>query len=137
MAIKQTLNSRISYRIKRSAIPVFVPDDFKDLSDDDQIGRVLRTMTRSGVLIKLGQGVYTRPKISKLTGKLTLEKSLRDLAILALIKLKVEVVPTKFEQDYIGGQSTQIPTGRVIGIKGRVKRKISYNGKSIQYEQVS
>jgi hypothetical protein len=104
-------------RIKRSAVAAFVPADFKDLSDSDQIGRVLRKMVKNSFLIKIGQGVYARSKISTLTGKPTLEKPITELAKEALVKLGLKLAPTKFEQDYTEGKTTQVPTGRVIGIK--------------------
>lgn len=118
-------------------MPVFVPADFKDLSGSDQIGRVFRTMVKSGFLIKIGQGVYARSKVSKLTGKPTLEKPIQELAKDALTKLGVKVTSSSYEKAYNEGQTTQVPTGRVIGIKGRVSRKIGYNGRYVNYEQVS
>jgi len=42
----------------------------------------------------------------------------------ALKKLKIEVVSSSLYQAYNQGQTTQVPTGRVIGVKGRVARKI-------------
>jgi len=136
VAIKQTLARKVAYRIKRSVIPVFVPHDFADLAEYDQVGRILRRFVKEGLLIKLGQGIYTRSKISKFTGKSTLEKPLRDLAIDALTKLGIEVVSTSFEKAYNQGKTTQVPTGRVIGVKKRVSRKISYQGKSIIFDKV-
>jgi len=35
---------------------------------------------------------------------------------------------------YNEGRTTQVPTGRVVGVKGRVKRKIGYAGKYITFE---
>ena len=137
MPVKKTLEGRMAYRIKRSAVPVFVPGDFKDLSDSDQIGRVLRRMTKSGLLIKIGQGVYARSKVSKLTGTQTLEKPVQDLAREALTKLGVKVKESSFEKAYNKGLSTQVPTGRVIGVKGRVSRKIGYNGRYVSYERIA
>jgi len=137
MPVKQTLEGRMTYRIKRSAVPVFVPGDFKDLSDSDQIGRVLRRMTKSDFLIKIGQGVYARNKISTLTGKPTLEQPIQELAKAALAKRGVEVVPSSYERAYNAGETTQVPTGRVIGVKGRVSLKIGYDGNFVTYEQFS
>lgn len=137
MPVKQKLENRMMYRIKRSAVPVFVPNDFKDLSDSDQIGRGFRSLIKSGLLIKIGQGIYSRCKISQFSGKPIPEKPIRDLAIYALTKLGVEVVPSSYEKAYNEGRSTQVPTGLVIGIKGRVSRKIGYNGRYVTYEQSS
>ena len=137
MAVKQALKNRMTYRIKRSTKGVFIPADFKDLSDSDQIGRVFRTMIKSGLLIRIGQGVYARSKVSKLSGKPTLEKPIQELAKDALIKRGVKIATSRYEKAYNEGKTTQVPTGRVIGIKGRVSRKIGYNGRHVTYEKVS
>lgn len=137
MPVKGTLEAKMVYRIKRGAVPVFVPSDFKDLSGNDQVGRILRRMTTSGLLIKIGQGVYARSKRSKLTGKPTLEKPIQELARDALKKLGVQTTESSFEKAYNRGETTQVPTGRVIGVKGRVSRKIGYNGRYVSYERVA
>jgi len=59
------------------------------------------------------------------------------LAKEALKRLGVEVNPTKAELDYRAGRTTQIPTGRLIGVKNRISRKIGYKGASIYYEHAS
>lgn len=137
MAFK-TLKSKVRYRINRSKANVFTPRDFFDLSERDQVGRVLRQLMAEGVLIKFGQGLYARAKRSSLTGKLIPEKPLPELAREALIdKLKVQVVEAGDFERYNSGMTTQIPTGRVIAVKGRVSRKMSFDGKSIKYQYVS
>jgi hypothetical protein len=50
--------------------------------------------------------------------------------------LKVSTFPSSFEQDYNKQQTTQVPTGRVIGVKGRITRKIGYDGKYVTFERV-
>lgn len=52
-------------------------------------------------------------------------------------KLGVEVVLSQEQTSYNSGQSTQVPTGRLIAVRGRVSRKMSYDGKSIKYQYVS
>ena len=89
------------------------------------------------MLIKIGQGVYARSKTSRLTGKVTLERPIQELAKMALSKLKVKVAPSSYDKAYNEGKTTQVPTGRVIGVKGRVSRKIGYNGKYISYERAA
>jgi len=137
MPIKQTLEGKILYRIRRSKKCAFLPPDFFDLSDRDQVGRVLRNLTRKGILLKVGQGIYARSKRSRLTNNFILEKDLRSVALDALEKLKIKVVPTRYENAYNSGQTTQVPTGLVIGVKSRISRMIGYNGKNIKYEYYS
>jgi len=44
---------------------------------------------------------------------------------------------SKLEKDYAVGATTQVPTGRKIAIKGRIRRKIGYNGAYVSYERAS
>ena len=60
-----------------------------------------------------------------------------ELAKELLRKLGVQVVPSSAERDYNSGKSTQVPTGRVIGVKGRVVRRIGYNGRYVSFEKVA
>ncbi|MDN5214693.1 DUF6088 family protein [Fulvivirgaceae bacterium BMA12] len=137
MPIKQTLEGKMRYRIKRGRDSVYIPSDFFDLSDRDQVGRVLRQFIKKGMLIKLGQGIYARAKLSSLTGKPVPEKDLRSLALEALKKLGIKTAPSSQEQAYNRGQSTQVPTGRVIGVRDRISRTIGYNGRFIKYERIT
>ena len=47
MPLKNTLESRISYRIKRSKSRVFLRKDFSDIGGYDQVGRILRILQES------------------------------------------------------------------------------------------
>ena len=135
MAIKNTLEGKITYRVKRSAASVFIRQDFADISGYDQVGRILRLLVQKGLLIKIGYGVYARTKLSILSGEIIPEKSLPELARGVLKKLGIKIMPTEYQRLYMNGISTQVPTGRVIGVQGRISRKIGYNGKYVSYEQ--
>ena len=50
-------------------------------------------------------------------------------------KLNIKAFPSKYDRMYNERRSTQVPTGRVIAIKGRVSRKIGFNGNYIKYEK--
>lgn len=133
-----SLRSKVKYRISRNPGVVFVPADFSDLSDRDQVGRALRELVREEVLIKFGRGLYAKAKRSSLSNKLVPVKPLPDLAREALTqKLGVEVVSSREQASYNSGKSTQVPTGRLIAVRGRVSRKMAYDGKSIKYQYVS
>ncbi|MGS2724133.1 DUF6088 family protein [Porticoccus sp. GXU_MW_L64] len=133
----KTLESKIRYRVSRRKESVFTPKDFLDLSDRDQVGRVLRKLVAEESLIKLGYGLYARTRKSSVSGKTIPEKGLPDLAREALIKLGVTLKQSSGEREYNSGNTTQVPTGRVIGVKGRISRKIGYNGKYITLEHVT
>jgi len=85
--------------------------------------------------MKIGQGLYARARRSPLDGKLRPEKGLDTLKE-ALRRLGVEIVPTRAERAYNSGRSEQVPTGRVVGIRGkRIRRKIGYDGMFLGFER--
>lgn len=133
----KSLIQKILERITSTKEATFVIADFTDLSDRDQILRALRGLIKEEQIIRVGYGVYVRARRSRFSGKLLPETDLRSIAITALRKNGVRVLPTKYEQAYNSGQSTQVPTGIVIGVDRRVNRKISFNGRMIKYELVS
>lgn len=132
----KTLDSKIKYRIARSKDNVFIPEDFSDLSGRDQVGRVLRQLVNEGELVKIGYGLYAKSVYSEFSNRFVPARPLPWLAKEALEKLGVETAPTMYERMYNEGISTQVPTGRVIGVKDRVSRKISFGDSDITYEYV-
>jgi hypothetical protein len=137
MKNNKTIEDRILSRISRMKSSVVLREDFIDFGGYDQVGRVLRQLALKGKIIKIGYGLYAKTKVSSLTGEVLPVQALPTLAKEALKRLGVEVNPTKAELDYQSGRSTQIPTGRLIGVKKRISRKISYKGASINYERAS
>ncbi len=136
MAIKNTLEGKMTYRIKRSADAVFLRRDFKDLGGYDQVGRVLRQLVQKELLINIGYGLYARIHQSPFTGEMLPDKPLPELGREALKKLGFKVVQTTAERLYNERKSTQVPTGRKIGIQGqkRISRRIGYDGKRVYFE---
>jgi Family of unknown function (DUF6088) len=130
-----TLEDRLAKRIARKRGDVFLRADFDDLGGYDQVGRALGGLVRKGKLMRVGYGMYTRARPSSLDGQPTPTKGLRELAAEALGRIGVETAPTRMEAAYNAGKTTQVPTGRVIGVRGRVRRKISYNGFPLSYER--
>jgi Family of unknown function (DUF6088) len=131
----ESVKDRLEKRIARKRGDVFLRADFGDMGGYDQVGRALRELVREGQLMKVGYGMYARTRPSLLDGKPTPTKGIRELAAEALGRLGIETVPTRMEQAYNSRQTTQVPTGRVIGVRGRVRRQISYNGIPLSYER--
>jgi len=133
----ETLSYKISGRIVRKKDIVFLREDFADLGGYDQVGRILTNLVRAGKIIKIGYGLYAKAKKSSITGEVIPVAPLPTLARAALEHLGVEVAPSALERDYNAGKTTQVPTGRMIAIKGRVNRKIGYGGAYVSYEQAA
>ena len=80
---------------------------------------------------------YTHLDVYKRQGEIVPTATLPNLGKEALSRLKVKIELTKAELAYREWRSTQVPTGRMIAVKGRVSRKIGYKGAYIAYERVS
>ncbi|GAB1718451.1 MAG: hypothetical protein NTAFB09_01820 [Nitrosospira sp.] len=131
------LSYKVSARIARKNSAVFVRSDFEDLGGYDQIGRILRHLAATGKLVRIGYGLYAKAKRSSLTDDVVPVLPLPTLAKEALKRLGVEIGTSQLEKNYNAGITTQVPTGRKIAIKGRVRRKIGYNGAYVSYERVA
>jgi hypothetical protein len=129
------LETRLLKRISRKRGDVFLRADFSDLGGYDQVGRALRLLVGKGKLLKIGQGLYARAAASPFDGTPAPVKGLRALAAEALGRLGVESSPTRFEQAYNSGQTTQVPAGRVVAVRKRVRRKIGFNGTFVSFER--
>lgn len=129
------LERRIAERIARKKGNVFVRRDFQDLGGYDQVGRALRRLTSQGRLVRIGYGLYSRTVRSRLSGKRVPAQPLPSLAHEALARLNVETRPSRFAEASSTGRTTQVPTGRLIAVKGRIARKIGYNRKYVSFER--
>lgn len=132
---KKTLRQRIETRISRKKGDVFLREDFDDLGGYDQVGRELRALCTSGVLYRIGYGLYARAYMSKFS-----DRPLPQMGLLTLYeaieRLGVKILPTRAQVDYNEFRSTQVPTGRVVGIDRRLRRKIGYGSVILKYERV-
>ena len=134
----RTLEERIALRIQRQkARNVFVRSDFRDLGGYDQVGRGLKRLADGDRLVRIGYGLYARSATAPISRATVPQQPLPMLAAEALDRLKVKTAPSTFDRAYNEGTSTQVPTGRVIAVKGRFSRKIRYGGQNIVFERSS
>ena len=111
--------------------------DFRDLGGYDQVGRGLKRLADGDRLVRIGYGLYARSATAPISRATVPQQPLPMLAAEALDRLKVKTAPSTFDRAYNEGTSTQVPTGRVIGVKGRFSRKIRYGGQNIVFERWS
>jgi hypothetical protein len=132
--LPDSLQDRLEKRIARKRGDVFLRTDFDDLGGYDQVGRALRQLVEKGRLMKIGQGLYARAEKSPFSDKPVPPKGLGTLRE-ALRRLGVEPLPTRLEQANRAGLTTQVPTGRVVAVRGRVRRQIGYDGVYLKFER--
>lgn len=137
MRRQKTLREKVEARIENKQEDVFLPREFSDLSDEDQVLRVLRTLVREGRLVKLGYGVYGRAIQSRLTGEAILysQNGFSGAVRQALTKLGVDWEPTEAEIAYNEGRSTQVPVNPVLRVKGRFSRQLHYGNTELILER--
>jgi hypothetical protein len=130
-----SISEQIERRIARSKRNVFLRGDFGDFGSYDAVGRALRHMTNSGRLIQIGYGLYAKAEVSPFSGKSAPLVGIKRLAAEALGRLGKAVEPSSFERSYNAGRSTQVPTGRTLAVKDRVRRRIGYDGNYVVLER--
>lgn len=131
-----TLSQKIGSRIDRKKGDVFLRADFSDLAGYDQVGVVLSQFVQAGKLLRIGQGVYARAETSTINGEPVPIKNIREIVSEALNRLGVKTGPTKLDRAQSEGRTTQVPSGRMIGVNRRVRRKLGYGGATVTFERV-
>ena len=132
--IIQPLKTRLLKRIARKRGDVFLRADFDNLGGYDQVGRVLRQLVRQGALMKIGFGLYARAVQTPFSDAPVPPQGLMTLAE-ALKRLNIKIAPSRLEQDYNACRTRQVPTGRVVAVARRVRRKLGYNGIYLSFER--
>jgi hypothetical protein len=138
MRRQKTLRERIEARIaRRRGEDVFLPREFADLGGEDQVLRVLRSLTREKRLVRLGYGVYGRAIVSRLSGEPILysPNGFAGAARQALNKLGVKWEPTEAERAYNEGRSTQVPVNPAVRVRGRFSRQLRYQNTELVLER--
>ena len=107
----------------------------KHLGSYDAIGRALRQLISAGQLIQIGYGLYAKAEISPFNSKPAPLVGIKRLATEALERLGKAVEASSAERSYNEERSTQVPTGRLLAAKGRISRRIGYDGNYVVFER--
>lgn len=134
----KTLTERIKDKIERSGDAVFMRSDFKRLGGYEQVGRALKALIDAKFLVRTGYGVLARTTISVLSGKLIPRLTPMGIACVVLRKLGIEPQPSRAARAYSEYRTTSIPVREKINVgKSRIRRKIGFNGRFVEYERGS
>ncbi len=133
---KMTIQERIERSIQRSTTTVFIRADFDKFGGYDQVGRVLREIVKSGILVKVGYGVYVKARKSVVTGNFVPVIPLLEVGLQALARLGVKADLGAAAQEYMQGNTTQMPMATVVNVgKSRISRQLGFGSKMIRYEK--
>ncbi len=130
-----SLKTEMVGRVKRKKCNVFLRKDFRDLGSYDQVGRALKKLVEEGQLVSIGYGLYARATKSPSSKKTIPVKDLPALANEAVERLGAKPELSQFVRAYNEAKTTQVPTGRVIAVNGRISRRIGFDGKYVSFER--
>jgi hypothetical protein len=86
-------------------------------------------------LLQIGYGLYAKAGLSPFNGKPVPLVGIKRLATEALERLGKSIAASSAEQAYNSGRSTQVPTGRTLVVKHRVRRRIGYDGNYVVFQR--
>ena len=73
---------------------IFFPDDFVGMGTSDTIRQTLQRLTKSGVIIRVAQGIYCYPKIEEKLGLGVIYPSYDQIAEALASRDHARIVPT-------------------------------------------
>lgn len=123
LSVELEIERTLSRGLKRN---VFIRKDFIGLGNYNQIGKALINLTRKAKLIRIGHGLYAKARINRITGSpmLAAEGGFDQVAKEALTRLGIKWQPSRAEQNYNAGLSTQVPVNTHVIIKSKFKPSI-------------
>jgi predicted transcriptional regulator of viral defense system len=129
------LEERILRSVKQRRGNIVLRSDFADMGSSTRITEVLRSLQQRGILIRVGTGVYSKTRVSTVTGRRIAAGSLETLASEILDKFGIKVEPSRAAKAYNAGLTTQIPGSLVVNTGDkRISRKIFVGGRNLKYE---
>jgi len=135
----RTIKERVLLRTKLSKKEVFMRADFDSISGYDQVGRALKQLVRSGLMVKIGQGLYTKARPSVVTGEPTIavRGGFKRAVQIALQRLNVKYAMGSAVKDYNSGKTTQIPANLTLQIARGFTRKMEFKKLKVNFMAVA
>lgn len=131
---KNSLEFKILERLNRMRSNVILRRDFDEIGSHSQVTRVFKKLVTHKRLVKIGFGIYAKAHITKYSDVPLVKGGIDSAFTGALKKLGVIFEPGSAEQAYAAGQTTQIPARKIIKLKSRCRRKISYGKARLIFE---
>lgn len=130
------IQSQIERRLRRLRRgQVLIPKDFLDVGSRDGVDQALSRLTRAGVLIRVGRGIYQLPKVNQKLG-IAVPPATDDIAEALARQTGSRIVPSGATAANQMGLSTQVPARPVYLTDGR-SRKAKVGNFTIVLKHVS
>lgn len=131
----KSIEKQIERSIKSKPMGSLVlPDDYLSFGSSDAIRKALDRLQDKNVLIRAAQGIYVRPKISKLIGPLV--PSAEEVADAIAKRDRIRTIPTGSYALNALGLSTQVPMNIVLLTDGS-PREIKVGKRKIKFKKTT
>ena len=126
VAFKKSITFKLLKRIDKLSGDIVLRSDIANLADSREISRALNRLVKSDRLAKLGYGTYAKLARSEIAQTTYLKEGVLSTMRAALNRLNIRWEPSREEQDYQAGKSTQIPVNPTTKLKDRFRRQLRY-----------
>lgn len=130
-SIEKQIERSIKSKPKGSLV---LPDDYLSYGTSTAVRKALDRLEDKKVIIRVAQGIYVRPKISKLIGPLT--PSAEEVAEAIAKRDRIRTVPTGNYALNALGLSTQVPMNIVLLTDGS-PREIKIGKRTIKFKKTT
>ncbi len=131
MSIEEAILNRIE-RLPKGEL--LMPGDFNDLGSSEAVRLSLFRLEKQGVISRVAQGIYVRPKESSLIGKLL--PTAEEVAEAISRRDRIRTVPTGSYALNALGLSTQVPMNIVLLTDGS-PREIRVGKRKIKFKKTT
>lgn len=131
-----SIEERILTQVKgKKEGTVFLTEDFSHIANPNAVRVALHRLIKTGVLYRLANGLYVKPKLSKLLNKAILP-SLEEIAKAIAKRDKARIIPTGSYALNSLGLSTQLPLNTVYYTDGKA-RQLKIGDRKIVFKKAS
>ena len=131
----QSVEKQIEKSIKSKQKGVLIiPDDYMDYGSSDAVRKALDRLENKQIIVRVAQGIYVRPKISKLIGPLV--PSAEEVAEAIAKRDRIRTIPTGSYALNALGLSTQVPMNIVLLTDGS-PREIKVGKRKIKLKKTT
>lgn len=131
----QSIEKQIEKNVKSKPRGILIlPSDFLLYGTPKAVQKSLERLENKGVIIRVSQGIYVRPKMSKLIGTLT--PSAEEVAEAIAKRDRIRTVPTGSYALNALGLSTQVPLNIVLLTDGS-PRVIKVGKRTIKFKKTT
>ena len=131
----QSIEKQIEKSIKsKPKGTLLLPDDYLSYGSSDAIRKALDRLENKQVIVRVAQGIYVRPKLSKLIGVLI--PTAEEVAEAIAKRDRIRTVPTGSYALNALGLSTQVPMNIVLLTDGS-PREIRVGKRKIKFKKTT